>query len=111
MQARRIAAILVLLGLLTGLGDYPFVDEFFAAQHDCAAFADGAGHAPMDHQRHTTERVALCYAAFASAMASSYTVVEFAPTQATQVADEHIQLVVQRTGDRIERPPARAVVA
>lgn len=106
VRLRRTAAILVLLGLLTGLGDYPYVDEFFAVEQGCNVVKSPDGQDCSDHHRHATERMALCYTALASAVATSTYVVEIHPAHGPRIADEGMHPAISRAVDRIERPPA-----
>jgi hypothetical protein len=99
---RQVIALLVLLGLLFGLGDYPYVDEFFPSP----VVAGDVHHSGSDDQRmHLHSNVVSCYAALASAIVTAAVVIAIQVSHTPPIPADDVRLQLSRRPDQIERPP------
>jgi hypothetical protein len=99
---RHVIALLVLLGLMFSLGDYPYVDEFFPSQTTTRHDHDSGGH---DQRGHLHSNVVSCYAALASVIATTAVVIAIQVSHTPPVPAADVMPPLRRRSDRIERPP------
>lgn len=105
-EGRRLTVLFILLGLLTSLGDYPYVDEFFPGELSANAARMGHQSSGAHHHDRLTDRVASCYSAFANVVGTAAVVVDVRPSHAPRIPADDVHPQLNSRPDRIERPPS-----